>query len=71
MDCLRFLELFKYAPGMYDPVKPSLDANDQLLVEMVTDEDKIHINYSFDNSFPDSFIPVTQQRLRFQRIRLF
>lgn len=48
----------KYAPSMYDPVfKPSLDANGQLLVEMTTDADNLHIHYSFDNSFPDNFYP--------------
>ncbi|MEO6288892.1 MAG: beta-N-acetylhexosaminidase [Ginsengibacter sp.] len=55
----------KYAPSMYDPVfKPTLDANVQLLVEMTTDADNLHIHYSFDNSFPDNFYPYYTTTLK-------
>ena len=48
----------KYAPGIYDPIfKVTKNADNQVVVEMSTEINGLHIYYSFDNSFPDNFYP--------------
>jgi len=48
----------KYAPSVYDPIfKATKNADNQLVVELSTEIEGLHIYYSFDNSFPDNFYP--------------
>ena len=54
----------KYAPSMYDPIfKVTKNASNQVIVEMNTEIEGLHIHYSFDNSFPDRFYPEYAQPL--------
>ncbi|HET9826194.1 MAG TPA: family 20 glycosylhydrolase [Chitinophagaceae bacterium] len=54
----------KYAPSMYDPsFKATKNANNEVVVEMETELEGLHIYYSFDNSFPDEFYPEYTQPL--------
>jgi hexosaminidase len=48
----------KYAPSIFDPIfKATKNADNQVVVEMSTEVEGLHIYYSFDNSFPDKFYP--------------
>lgn len=43
---------------MYDPnFKATKNASNQVVVQMDTEIEGLHIYYSFDNSFPDKFYP--------------
>jgi hexosaminidase len=54
----------KYAPSIYDPIfKATKNASNQVIVEMSTEVEGLHIHYSFDNSFPDKFYPEYSQPL--------
>jgi hexosaminidase len=54
----------KYAPSMYDPIfKATKNMKDEVVVEMSTEVEGLHIHYSFDNSFPDNFYPEYSQPL--------
>jgi hexosaminidase len=54
----------KYAPSIYDPIfKATKNASSQVIVEMSTEVEGLHIYYSFDNSFPDKFYPEYSQPL--------
>ena len=54
----------KYAPSVYDPIfKITKNASNQVIVEMSTEIEGLHIHYSFDNSFPDKFYPEYSQPL--------
>ncbi|HMG68217.1 MAG TPA: family 20 glycosylhydrolase, partial [Chitinophagaceae bacterium] len=48
----------KYAPSIFDPIfKATKNAANQVIVELSTEVEGLHIYYSFDNSFPDNFYP--------------
>ncbi len=54
----------KYAPSIYDPIfKATKNTSNQVIVEMSTELEGLHIYYSFDNSFPDEFYPEYSQPL--------
>ena len=54
----------KYAPSVYDPIfKATKNENNQVVVELSTEIDGLHMYYSFDNSFPDKFYPEYTQPL--------
>ncbi len=54
----------KYAPSIYDPIfKATKNASNQVIVEISTEVEGLHIYYSFDNSFPDEFYPEYSQPL--------
>ena len=54
----------KYAPSVYDPIfKATKNENNQVVVELSTEIDGLHMYYSFDNSFPDKFYPEYAQPL--------
>lgn len=54
----------KYSPSMYDPAfKASKNSKSEVIVEMNTEVEDLHIHYSFDNSFPDKFYPEYSQPL--------
>ncbi len=48
----------KYAPSIFDPIfKATKNADNEVIVELSTEVEGLHIYYSFDNSFPDKFYP--------------
>jgi len=52
----------KYARSMYNPIfKASLNENNQLLVEIVTEVPGLAVHYSFDETNPDEFYPVYEK----------
>lgn len=54
----------KYAPSIFDPIfKVTKNSGGQILVELTTEVEGLHIYYSFDNSFPDKFYPEYKEPL--------